>query len=133
MGAAVIISGDINTNTARGMCPHNTDATVLSVFVEYRSSVVVGTRQLCVEMLDIFANVAGQVRVGVTQAANLTYHYQLSPTCADLVVVRDGNWIMTPLPIWVLSTGEFLRIRDLADIDAVGDRMRVFVSGLVEP
>lgn len=133
MGATVIVQGDINTNTAQGTCPPHTDATVLNVFVEYRSSIVVGTRQLCVEMLDVYGNVAGRVLVGVQQAGNLTYHYELSPTCADLVAVRNGDFVMTPLPLWTLSWGQMLRVRDIANIDAAGDQMRVFVSGLVDP
>ena len=133
MPSATIISGDITTNTAQGTCPEHSEATVLSVFVEYRSSVVVGTRQLCAEMLDVYGNVAGRVLVGVQQAGNLTYHYELSPSCADLTAVRNGNFIMTPLPLWTLSWGQMLRIRDIANIDAAGDQMRVHVSGLVGP
>lgn len=97
---------------------------VLWIWVELTTDANAANRQLRVTMRDASNDVIGQVRTGVTQAANLTYFYMLAPALADLDAVRDTDWLMTPFPPTVfLTAGQDLRVR--VNLGQVGDDMIV--------
>jgi len=106
--------------------PADTEWQVLWVWVEYTSTATVGDRQLVMELQDDSNDVIGQIRVGATQAASLTYYYTIGPALADLDAVRDGDWIMTPhMPTIVLPAGYQVRIYDNNAVAAAADDMVV--------
>ena len=105
--------------------PANRQYQYLSVWVELISDANVGDRQITIEIQDAAADVIGQVRAGIVQAASLTRNYLFSPPLADLLGFRDTNYLMTPLPMIVLPATYILRVYDSAAIAAATDDMVV--------
>ena len=104
--------------------PASAEWQVLWLWVEFASTATVGDRQIVIEIQDSAADVIAQIRAGITQAASLTRYYMFGPSMADMFVVRDGDWIMTPLPpTLILQTGDIIRIYDNNAVDAAADDM----------
>lgn len=94
------------------------------IWVELTTDATVGARQLEVQFRDNAADVIGVIVPGVTQAASLTYNYMIGPALADHLGVRDGQYIMTPMPPTVFLTAEEdVRIFDNNVVSAAGDDM----------
>lgn len=121
----------VNSETANDSDKHFTVLAgqmyqVLWVWVEYASSAAAGTRQLVLEIQDAAADVVAQFRVGVTQAASLTYYYMFGPSLADLTAVRDTDYVMTPIPpTLILPEGYRVRVYDNNNIAVAADDMVV--------
>jgi len=106
--------------------PASTEWQVLWVWVELATTATVGNRQLVIEIQDSAADVIGQFRAGVVQAASLTRYYQWAASMADLQAFRDTDWLMTPLPPGlILQAGDILRVYDNNAVDAAADDMVV--------
>ena len=105
--------------------PANRQYQYLSVWVELTTTADAGNRQITIEIQDAAADVIGQVRAGIVQAASLTRYYMFSPPLGDLVGFRDTNYLMTPLPMIVLPATYILRVYDSAAIAAGADDMIV--------
>lgn len=109
--------------------PADTEWQVLWIWVELTTTSTVGDRQLVVELQTSGPDVIGQVRVGVTQAASLTYYYMIASSLADLMVERDTDWLMTPLPpTTVLQAGDIIRVYDNNAVAAAADDMVVHIQ-----
>jgi len=106
--------------------PASTEWQILWIWVELTTTATAGARQLVVQLQDSGSDVIGQVRVGVTQAASLTYNYMIASSLADLTALRDTDWLMTPFPpTTVLEAGDKIRIYDNNAVDAAADDMVV--------
>ena len=103
----------------------NEEWMVESIWVEYTSTAVAGNRQLEIQIQDDAADIIAQVRVGVTQAASLTYYYLLAPHVTELAALRDTDYLSTIMPKWFLPTGYVVRIWDNNAVDAAADDMIV--------
>lgn len=85
-----------------------------------------GVRQIVVELQDNAADVIGRWIPGITQAANTTREYCFAPSNADLTAVRDGTWLMTPIPpTIILPAGFIVRVYDNNAVAAAADDMVV--------
>ena len=97
---------------------------VLNIRVEFTSTATAGDRQLVIQWRDDSDDVVGEIRAGTTQDVSLTYYYEFAPALADLLVVRDSDWLMTPIPPTLfLPAGYDLRIYDNNAVDAAADDM----------
>ena len=106
--------------------PASTYEQLLWVWVELTTTATVGDRQMTVEIQDSGADVIGQWKAGVVQAASLTYKYCFAPANADLTAVRDTNYISTPLPPTVILPAAYIvRVYDSAAVAAAADDMIV--------
>lgn len=95
---------------------------ILWLWIEYTSDANAGDRQLVVEIQDSANDVIAQFRVGVTQAASLTYYYMLAAALADLTALRDTDYLMTPLPpTLILQPGDQIRVYDNNNVSAADD------------
>lgn len=104
--------------------PADTEWQILWIWVEFTSTGTAGARQLVVQLQDSGSDVIGEVRVGTTQAASLTYNYMIASSLADLTALRDTDWLMTPFPpTTVLEAGDKIRIYDNNAVDAAADDM----------
>jgi hypothetical protein len=104
--------------------PAGTEQQVLWLWVELATTATVGARQIVVEIQDAANDVVAQWVAGVTQAASLTYNYCFAPGNADLIAVRDSNYIMSPIPpTLVLPAGYGVRVYDNNAVDAAADDM----------
>ena len=104
--------------------PASTEWQVLWIWVELATTATVGARQLVVQLQDSASDVIGEVRVGATQAASLTYYYQIGPGIADHTALRDTDYLMTPhMPTIVLPAGYIVRVYDNNAVDAAADDM----------
>jgi len=107
--------------------PADTEWQILSLWVELTTTGTAGDRQLVIQTQDGSADVTGEpIRVGVTQAASLTYKYMLGPALADLTALRDTDWLMSPIPpTLILPAAHVLRVYDNNAVDAAADDMIV--------
>jgi len=105
--------------------PASTEWQILWIWVELTTTATVGDRQIVIEIQDSGADVIGQVRAGAVQAASLTRYYMFGSALADLVVFRDTDYLMTPLPPIVLEAGDIVRIYDNNAVAAAADDMIV--------
>ena len=78
-------------------------------------------RQIEIQIQDGAADVIDEIKVGIVQGAAITRYYHLSPHSADLGAFRDTDWLMTPIPEWVLPAGYVIRIWDNAAILPAAD------------
>lgn len=101
--------------------PANTEWRVKWIWVEYTSDANAGNRQLEIQIQDGAADVIGQVRAGLVQAATNTYYYLFAPHVTELAAVRDGNYLSTIMPEWILSAGYIVRVWDNKAIAAATD------------
>ncbi len=99
----------------------------LSIRVELTTTATAGNRQIAIQALDPAADVLDEIRPGLVQAASLTYNYTFSPPCADLTEIRDTDYLMTPLPIWVFTPGYSIRVYDNNAVAAAADDMQVHI------
>lgn len=106
--------------------PAATTYQILWIWVEYTSTAVAGNRQLEIQILDSGADVIGEYRVSVVQAASLTRYYMFAPALADLLGFRDTDYLMTCIaPTTFLPAGYALRVWDNNAVDAAADDMIV--------
>jgi len=106
--------------------PANTEWEILSIWIEFVSTAVVGDRQLCVEIQDDSDDVILQVRAGAVQAASSTRYYTFAPSVVDLTAFRDTDYLSTAFPAGlVLPAGCDVRVYDNAAVDAAADDMNV--------
>ena len=95
---------------------------ILNIRLEFTTTATVGDRQIVIQWRDDSDDVVGEVKAGVVQAASDTYYYEFAPALADLLAVRDSDWLMTPLPPTLfLPAGYDLRIWDNNAVDAAAD------------
>jgi hypothetical protein len=133
-GVGVLVADEAADDSDKSLTvPAGYQYHILSVWVELTTTATVGDRQLVVEAQDSAADVIGQARAGIVQAAGLTRYYQFSPTCADSLAFRDTNYLSVPLPMWVLPPGYILRVYDSKAIAAAADDMIVQMLVLREP
>jgi len=126
---SLIEDESLNDSDKTFVVPADTEYQILWVCVEYASSADAGNRQLVVQTQDYAGDVIGEVRVGVTQAASLTYKYMLAAALADLTAIRDSNWLMTPLPAgFLLQAGDRVRVYDNKGIAPAADDMIVHIQ-----
>ena len=105
--------------------PDSTEWRVKWIWVEYTADANAGNRQLEIQIQDDADDVIAQVRAGQTVAATQVRYFLFAPHCADLTAYRDTDYLMTPMPEWILSAGYDVRIWDNAAISAAGDDMNV--------
>ena len=101
--------------------PANTEWRVKWIWVEYTSDGNAGNRQLEVQIQDGAADVIGEVKVGIVQAASLVRYYILAPHVTELTAFRDTDYLSTIMPEWILPAGYIVRVWDNAAISAAGD------------
>lgn len=105
--------------------PAGTEYQILWIYAELTTTATVGDRQIEIDIRDNNADVIGQVRPGVTQAASLTYNYMFAPSLADLTAIRDTDFLMTPFPPTVFLPAFYqIRIFDNNNVD-VADTINV--------
>ena len=106
--------------------PASTYYQVLWCWVELTTTATAGDRQLTLELQDGAADVIAQWKVGVVQAASLTYKYCFAPANADLTAVRDTNYLSTPIPPTIIIPATYIiRVYDSAAVAAAADDMVV--------
>ncbi len=106
--------------------PASTEWQILWIWVELVTTVAAGDRQMVIQIQDTGADVIGEIRAGVVQAASLTRNYMFAPAVADLLGFRDTVFLMTPIPpTLILQAGDIVRVYDNAAIAAATDDMVV--------
>jgi hypothetical protein len=109
--------------------PPNYEGQILGIYCPYTTGAAVGNRQLEIR-IENAAGIAIQVlaRAGVTQAASLTYKYMFAPALADLVALRDTDYLTTPIPPTSFVTGgQSIRVLDNKGISAL-DTLVVYMQ-----
>lgn len=103
-----------------------------SIWVNYTTNSTAGTRQLAIQLQSETGGTLWPMQTGITQAASVTYNYLFSPSIGDLVGLRDGTNITTPLPILTLGAGWIIRIYDNKAITPTGDgeQMNIVITGM---
>jgi hypothetical protein len=97
---------------------------ILWVWVGFTTDATVGARQLDVHLGDGVGNTLGEWQVAITQLASLTYYYLIAPAMPDLLALRDGVFLSTPLPPTLfLSAGQSLQVWDNNMVAAAGDTL----------
>jgi hypothetical protein len=128
VGATVTGPVAVATNTY-STAAFTAPAVLLWVHVVFTATATVGGRILWVEQLDGSSNHLQGAVSGVTggQIANAVQHYKcVSGTYREAAFVN--NSIELPIPTnWVFRTGDVLRIKDNANIDAA-DSMSIAYS-----
>ncbi len=125
--SSIQTDGTLNDSDKTFVVPADQEWQILNVWVALATSVDVGDRQIAVQLQDAAGIAAGEVRAGAVQATTITRYYNFSPPCADLFGFRDTDFLMTPLPFWVLPPTTILRVYDNAAIAAGADDMIVRV------
>lgn len=98
---------------------------ILWIWAGFTTDATVGVRQLDVH-LDDGVNTLGEWQVAITQIASLTYYYLIAPAMPDLLALRDGIFMITPLPPTLfLSAGQSIQIWDNNMVAAAGDTLVV--------
>jgi hypothetical protein len=96
------------------------------IFVTFTTIASDADRQLEVQFRDANDNVILAIVPGVAQAAGNTYRYAIGPALADHLGVRDGDYVMTPMPPNVLlPAGYDVRVFDNNTIGAAADSIVV--------
>ena len=98
---------------------------IQSVWVELITTAVVGDRQMVVEIQDASADVIGQFRAGIVQAASLTRYYMFAPNVEGLTAFRDTDYLCTPITPLCLPASYVIRVYDVTAVDAAADDMVV--------
>lgn len=102
--------------------PASTEWELMTIWLEFTTTITAGTRQLVVEFQDSSSDVIGQFRAGATQAASLTYYYMLGQGFgAEITSVRDSDFLYMPLPKIILPAAYIIRVYDNNAIDAAAD------------
>lgn len=92
--------------------PADTEWRVRWIWLEFTTAGGGGNRQLEIQIQDDAADVIAEIKVGIVQAGGATRFYMLSPHLADLAAFRDTDWLMTPMPEWILPEGYIIHIWD---------------------
>jgi len=96
------------------------------IFVTFTTTGGGAVRQLEVQFRDGDNNVILPIVPGVTQASGNTYRYAIGPALADHLGVRDGDYVMTPMPPNVLlPAGYDVRVFDNNAIGIAADSIVV--------
>ena len=95
---------------------------VLWIWLEVTTTATVGDRQIVVQLQDGAADVIGEFRARITQAASLTYNYMFGPSLAQDLAIYDTNFLTVPLvPGLILQAGQVIRVYDNNNVDADDD------------
>lgn len=105
--------------------PASTEWRVKWIWVELTSTGDAGNRQMAIEIQDDSDDVIAQVRAGAVQAASQVRYYLFAPYASDLTAFRDTDFIMNPIPEFILPAGYDVRVFDKAAIQAAADDMVV--------
>lgn len=119
-------TGDIDKSKA---VPANKDWLLQNVRVVYVSSSAAGNRRLGLEIQGINSTIYSELRVGASQAANLTRRYELNPGAIDASTFRSGI-LMTTLNPFLLKTGWKIRVFDSSTLGSTLDDMTVSIMTL---
>lgn len=100
-----------------------------SIYVAYTTNATVGNRWVTSQLLAADNTVLDQTKSGLTQAASLTYNYSFSLGFATETSLYN-NHLVCPLPNWIVTGGQKIKIFDSAAIDAsgVGENLLVYVN-----
>jgi len=102
---------------------------ILSIRVELTTTATVGDRQIEIRFQDALPDIIFSIKAGVVQAASLAYNYNFAPSMADLLAVRDTDWLMVPMPpTMIFPAGYVIRIYDNAGIDSAADDMIIQIA-----
>lgn len=99
-----------------------------SIWINYTTNSTAGTRQLEIQLLNEAGGTLWPIPPGISQSASLNYNYVFSPTLGDLVAVRDGTNITTPLPITTLGEGWSIRVYDNKAITPTGSGETLIIA-----
>lgn len=105
--------------------PANTLWTPLHIWVELTTTSTVGNRQMALQFRDASADVIGEVRAGLVQAASLTYKYSFYVGALDLTSLRDTDFLSTPIPFFPLPEAFDVRVYDKTAVAVAADDMIV--------
>lgn len=118
--SVLLVNDEAAGNTKVFDVPAGTEYQVLWVYVELTTTATVGDRQIEIDIRDNAGDIIGQIRPGITQAASLTYNYMFAPSLADLLSIRDTNYLMTPLPPTVFLPAAYsIRVFDNNNVDVL--------------
>jgi hypothetical protein len=121
---------DITDNDSDKMftVPTGVEWEIMWIRVQYTSSATVGQRQLEIQFQDSGSTIA-QWQTGVAQGEGLVYNYLFAIGVPDLTIVRDGNYLMTPLiGAAFLKEGQAVRVWDNNAADPTVDDMHVQIE-----
>jgi len=97
---------------------------ILTIWVEFASTATAGARQLEIQIQDDAADVIMEFKAGLTQAASLTYFYLFGQAMGvEIVALRDGDLVFSPLPKIILPASYVVRVWDNNAVDAAADDM----------
>jgi hypothetical protein len=113
---------DLNDSDKTLTVPADTEWIVKWIWVEFTSGAG-ANRQMEIQIQDDAADVIAEIKAGVAQGAAITRYYLFGPHCADLAAFRDTDYLMTPMPEWILPAGYHVRIWDNAAVLPAADDM----------
>jgi hypothetical protein len=109
--------------------PASIEWEILWIRVGYTTSAVAGARQLEIQMQDTDSSVIAQWQTGITQGESSNYNYLFGVGVPDLLIIRDDNYLMTPMMgATFLTEGQKIRVWDNNAIDPTGDDMMVQIE-----
>lgn len=126
----VALTQDTNENDSDKSftVPANTEWELLWIWVEYDSTSTAGNRQLEIQIIDSGSTIA-QWQAGIIQPENISYNYLFGVGIPDLLTIRDGNYLTTPMMGGqFLTEGQTIRIWDNNAIDSSADDMVVRIE-----
>ena len=85
----------------------------------------VGNRQLVVLFLSAADVVIGKIKAGLTQAASLTYAYDINGGVDNALALWGTDTVFVRLPHVLLSAGQKVRVYDSAAVAAAADDMTI--------
>jgi hypothetical protein len=131
---SLVQNENLNASVKEFIVPENIEWQLLWAWVEYTSTITSGSRQLQIQILDSGSNVISEIQAGILQDNNLTYKYLFGMVLPDLTTIRDGGYLMTPLPSGTYVTaGQKIRVWDTNTIDSLADDMLVRLQYAYHP
>lgn len=127
----IALTQDITENDSDKIftVPAGIEWEILWISVEYTSTVTGGARQLEIQIQGSSSDVIAQWQTGITQSEGLVYNYLFAVGVPDLSIIRDSNYLMTPLiGATFLTSGQKIRIWDNNAVDVGGDDMFIKIE-----
>lgn len=101
--------------------PANTEAQIISMWLEVTTTATAGNRQLEIQIRDSGDDVIYQGRPTVVQAESLARYYAIAPGNEPMYSFYDTDFVTSPFPPLFLAAGWDVRIYDNNNVDSDDD------------
>lgn len=122
-GTQSFTTTDTSTNTFT--VPSNTEWQILSLYITLASTATAGNRVMVSQALTSGNAIIKEYVSPVTQAASLTYRYQLAPDMPNDASLVDTTLLRITFAPIILTAGQKFKVYDRAAIAAAADDMTI--------